>query len=160
LVDFFLPLMGMACTCGPRQQVLENPEEPTALENILRPWQVDFLGAFGICRGDQLVKAQHRSGKALATALRQYRRKQDMAPFRTKSCAMAIQIWAKTAKAFVRSIRQQLLTGTSDLKLPNTLYILSSFLEKMPGEIDGTDTSCSTHSNVSVSREVDEDDFL
>jgi hypothetical protein len=160
LVDFFLPLMGMACSCGKRQQLLENPEEPTALENILRPWQVDFLGAFGICRGDQLVKAQHRSAKALATALRQYRSKQDMAPFRTKSCAMAIQIWAKTCKAFVRSIRQQLLTGTSELKLPNTLYILSSFLEKMPGELDGAGTSTSSHSSVSVSREVDEADFL
>jgi hypothetical protein len=137
LVDFFLPLMGMACTCGKRSQLLENPEEPTALENILRPWQVDFLGAFGIERGDQLVKAHHRSGKALAAALRQYRKKENMTSYRTKSCATAIQIWAKTAKAFVRSIRTQLTTGTTELKLPNTLYILSSFLETMPSQIQG-----------------------
>jgi hypothetical protein len=165
LVDFFLPLMGMACTCGKRPQLLENPEEPTALENILRPWQVDFLGAFGICRGDQLVKAQHRSGKALATALRQYRRKQNMTAYRTKSCGMAIQIWAKTCKAFVRSIRHQLLTGTNEIKLPNTLYILSSFLERMPGEAaDGTHiTHMSMNSSLCSSnpspRELDDDDF-
>ena len=131
LVEFFLPLMGMACTCGRRPMGLINPEEPTSLENILRPWQVKFLAAFGIHRGDQLVKAHHRSAKALANALRQYRRKHEMTPFRTKSCGMALQIWSKTSKSYVRSIRKQLLDGTSELKVPNTLYIISSFLEKM-----------------------------
>jgi hypothetical protein len=131
LIQFFLPLMGMACNCGKRPLGLINPEEPTSLDNILRPWQVKFLAAFGIHRGDQLVKAHHRSAKALANALRQYRRKHGMTPFRTKSCGMALQIWSKTSKSYVRSIRKQLLTGTSELKPPNTLYIISSFLEKM-----------------------------
>jgi len=45
---------------------------------------------------------------------------------------MALEIWSKTCKAFVRSIRKQVADGTLDLRLPNTLYILSSFLEKMP----------------------------
>ena len=131
LIEFFLPQMGMACNCGKRPLGLKNPEEPTSLDNILRPWQVKFLAAFGIYRGDQLVKAHHRSAKALANALRQYRRKHGMTPFRTKSCGMALQIWSKTCKSYVRSIRKQLMTGTSDLKVPNTLYIISSFLEKM-----------------------------
>jgi hypothetical protein len=131
--DFFLPLMGMACNCGKQPlEGLVNPEEPTSLENILRDWQVEFLGAFGIYRGDQLVKAHHRSPAALASALRRYRNKQGMAPFRTKNCAMALSIWAKTSKAFVRSIRKQLTTGTTVLKVPNTLYILSSFIDDMP----------------------------
>ena len=129
LVEFFLPLMGMACTCGKRPEpTFSNERDPTALENILRPWQVKFLAAFGIYRGDQLVKAHHRSAPALANALRQYRRDQGMTPFRTKSCNTALKIWAKTAKAFTRSIRQQ--SGGS-LKVPNTLYILSGFLEQM-----------------------------
>eukprot|EP00977_Amphora_coffeiformis_P005142 scaffold1087_cov154-Amphora_coffeaeformis.AAC.4 len=131
LIEFFLPQMGMACNCGKRAMGLQTPEEPTSLENILRPWQVRFLAAFGIHRGDQLVKAHHRSAKAMANALRQYRRKHGMTPFRTKSCGMALQIWSKTCKAYVRSIRKQLTNGTSDLKVPNTLYIISSFLEKM-----------------------------
>ena len=135
LIEFFLPLMGSGCTCGKMPQGLRNPEEPSSLENILRPWQVSFLAGFGIHRGDQLVKAHHRSAGALATALRQYRKKKSISAYRTKSCAMALQIWSKTCKAFVRSIRKQLTAGTVELKLPNTLYILSSFLEKLP--VDG-----------------------
>ena len=131
LANFFLPKMGMACTCGKRRLGLVDPNEPTALRNILRPWQVRFLAGFGISRGDQLVKANHRSAQALATSLRQYRRKHHMTAFRTKSCGMAIQIWSRTAKTFVRSIRKQLVEGTDRLEPPNTMEILSSFLDKM-----------------------------
>lgn len=140
LIEFYLPLMGMACTCGARPKSLPNEDEPASLENILRPWQVEFLAAFGIYRGDQLVKAHHRSAAALATAMRKYRKKHSMTPFRSKSCAVALSIWAKTAKAFVRSIRKQLTSGTTSeqLKIPNTLYILSSFLEKIPLEDEGS----------------------
>ena len=134
VIEFFMPLMGTGCTCGKGTKGLRNPEEPTAIENILRPWQVKFLAGFGIYRGDHLVKAHHRSANALATALRQYRKKQKMTPFKTKSCALALNIWAKTSRAFVRSIRKQLTSGTQELKLPNTLYILSSFLERLPTE--------------------------
>lgn len=63
MIDFFLPLMGTGCTCGKRPVGLQNPEEPTSLENILRPWQVEFLAGFGITRGDQMVKAHHRSAR-------------------------------------------------------------------------------------------------
>ena len=137
LVEFYLPLMGMACSCGARRTgpCLRNPEEPTSLDNILRTWQTEFLASFGIYRGDQLVKAFHRSGPALAKAMRRYRRKQGLCHFPSKCCGMALSIWAKTSKAFVRSIRKQLTTGVSDgIKLPNTLYILSSFLDKIPLE--------------------------
>jgi hypothetical protein len=140
LVDFYLPLMGMACSCGARRDggQLRNPEEPTALENILRPWQTEFLASFGIYRGDQLVKAYHRSGPALAKAMRRYRKKHGMTSFQSKSCAMALGIWSKTSKAFVRSIRKQLTSGViaDGIKMPNTLYILSSFLDKVP--MDGS----------------------
>lgn len=146
LIDFFLPLMGTGCTCGKYSDGLRNPEEPTSLENILRPWQVDFLGGFGIYRGDEMVKAYHRSAVALATALRQYQKKKGISSYRTKSCAMALEIWAKTCKAFVRSIRKQLTEGTVELKLPNTLYILSSFLEKLP--VHGNDLNVSSNSSV------------
>jgi hypothetical protein len=146
LIDFFLPLMGTGCTCGKYSNGLRNPEEPTSLENILRPWQVDFLAGFGIYRGDEMVKAHHRSGNALATALRQYQKKKGSSSFRTKSCAMALEIWAKTCKAFVRSIRKQLTEGTVELKLPNTLYILSSFLEKLP--VHGNDLNMSSSSSI------------
>lgn len=149
LIDFFLPLMGTGCSCGKVGPGLRKPGEPTSLHNILRPWQVDFLGGFGIYRGDQLVKAHHRSAGAMAIALRQYRKEKKLTPFRTKSCAMALQIWSKTCKAFVRSIRKQLTTGTAEeLKVPNTLYILSSFLEGLP--VDGIASSDSSVASSSV----------
>ncbi len=112
LASFFLPQMGMACTCGRlRPMGFVNPDDPTALENVMRPWQVEFLKSFGIHRGEQLVKARHRSGGILAKALRQWRKKHDMLSFRTSSCAMAIDIWAKTCKIYVRSIRRQINAG-------------------------------------------------
>lgn len=148
MIEFFLPLMGEACSCGKKQPGLVNSEEPTSLVNILRPWQVAFLGVFGIYRGEELVKANHRSGATLASALRQYRKREGMTPFRTTSCVTALQIWSKTSKAFVRSIRNQAkkvppeLGRLPQLKAPNTLYILSSFLDKMPN--DGEHISSST----------------
>jgi hypothetical protein len=61
----------------------------------------------------------------------------------------ALQIWSKTSKAFVRSIRNQIKAAqqgttelpprngkSTELKVPNTLYIISAFLDKMPKETD------------------------
>ena len=62
MVDFFLPLMVVTCSCRKSKQ-LKNPRDPISLENILRPWQIQFLKAFGIVQGDQLVKAHHRSAR-------------------------------------------------------------------------------------------------
>ena len=136
MIEFFLPLTGTACTCGKSQGGLKEPNDPTSLVNILRSWQIEFLGSFGIYRGEDLVKANHRSASALASALRQYRKKMGMTPFRTKSCVTALQIWSKTSKAFVRSIRNQTESHTekADLRAPNNLYILSSFLESVPDD--------------------------
>jgi hypothetical protein len=62
MVNFFLPLVAVTCSCR-KSKKLVNPEDPTSLENILRPWQISFLRAFGITKGDQLVKAHHRSAR-------------------------------------------------------------------------------------------------
>ena len=134
LISFFLPQMGMACTCGRNHRGLVNFEEPTAIENVLRPWQVEFLKSFGIHRGDQLVKARHRSGDVLARALRQWRKQKNMAPFKTASCGMAINIWAKTCKTYVRSIRKQVETGTVLLERQPEIVLreLSQFLTELP----------------------------
>ena len=136
LMSFFLPQMGMACTCGRQIQMegLTKPGDPTAIDNVLRPWQVQFLKSFGIHHGDQLVKTWNRSGDILARALRQWRKKEEMATFKTSSCAMAIQLWAKCCKIYVRSVRQQLRTGTTHLERPPGALIseLSEFLVGLP----------------------------
>jgi len=62
MVEFFLPLMTVTCACRKSKQLV-NYEEPDSLENILRPWQTKFLKNFGIVKGDQLVKAYHRSAR-------------------------------------------------------------------------------------------------
>ena len=123
LISFFLPQMGMACTCGKQKpRGFANPDDPTAVENVLRPWQVEFLKSFGIYRGEDLVKARHRSASILSRALRQWRRKQGMVAFKTSSCGMAIDIWAKTCKVYVRSIRKQIHAG-------------QDWLERRPDEV-------------------------
>ena len=48
---------------------------------------------------------------------------------------MALSIWSKTLKVFVRLIRKQLTSGiVGELKVPNTLYIISSFMDQLPAE--------------------------
>jgi hypothetical protein len=70
-----------------------------------------------------------------------------------------LQIWSKTSKAFVRSIRNQIKAAqegstespprsgkSTELKVPNTLYIISAFLDKMPKETDAIRTANSSDS--------------
>ena len=58
-----------------------------------------------------------------------------MTTFRVGSCGMALQIWANTSKAYVRSIRKQIAAGADPIERPNTLSVLSTFLEKMPAQM-------------------------
>jgi hypothetical protein len=135
LISFFLPQMGMACTCGKRKPVgFINPENPSALENVLRPWQVDFLESLGITRSDQLVKERCTNSHTLAKGLKRWRRKNDMIHFKTSSCAMAIDIWAKTAKVYTRSIRQQIDAGHEllDCQPEEVMKELSRFVGELP----------------------------
>ena len=136
LISFFLPQMGMACACGRKRDGLINPNDPTALENILRPWQVEFLKSFGIHRGEQLVKARHRSAGIMARALRQWRKKHGMISFKTSSCGTALQLWSKICKAYVRSIRKQILAGNNENFERETGAALfgemSQFLDDLP----------------------------
>jgi hypothetical protein len=133
-LSFFLPQMGTACICGKQNKGLVNPDVPTGIENVLRPWQVKFLKSFGIHRGEQLVKARHRSGDMMAKALRQWRKKHGMTPFKTSCCGMAIHIWAKTCKTYVRSIRKQVAAGNQLLERQPCIALseMSNFLKDLP----------------------------
>jgi hypothetical protein len=135
LVDFFLPRLDIGCTCGQNHDEFDNPDEPTALENILRPWQCEFLRSFGIFQGDQLVKAFHRSAGFLSKGLKQWRiHHQGLPSVRTRSCVMALGIWSRSCKAYVRSIRFQLSASRMPLQRPNILGPLSLFLQQMDVE--------------------------
>jgi len=69
MVDFFLPLIAVSCSCRKSKKLVKQ-EDPYSLENILRPWQISFLRAFGILHGDQLVKAHHRSARYVFSRFR------------------------------------------------------------------------------------------
>ena len=134
LVEFFMPLMDLDYSQVQEKHGLKHPEKPTAIENILRPWQSHFLTGLGIDRREHLMTALHRSAIKLATALFQYRKMQKMSPMSVEACIMALSIWAKTCRAFVRSIRKQQSSGSEKLVFPNTRYLLLPFLEKITTE--------------------------
>jgi len=48
---------------------------------------------------------------------------------------MALQIWSNTCKAYVRSIRKQIAAGADPIERPNTLAVLSNFLDKVPAQM-------------------------
>ncbi len=136
LISFFLPLMGAACKCGRNQKSkLINPNEPTALENILRPWQVEFLKSFDIHRGEEFIKARRQSPTILARGLRQWRKKNDMMTFKTTSCTTALQIWSKVCKSYVRSIRRQTLAGEENLELEPADASLAREMSQFLGDL-------------------------
>ena len=138
LISFFLPQMGMACNFShnKRKNKLVNPDDPTALENILRPWQVNFLKSFDIHRGEEFVKARRQSPSILSRGLRQWRKKNDMISFKTTSCATALQIWSKVCKSYVRSIRRQTLAEQKNIQVgpadATLVHEMTQFLNSLP----------------------------
>ena len=137
LIMFFLPKVGMPCNCGRNTNKLVDSRNPTALENILRSWQVDFLASFGIHTGEEFIKSQDRSPIILAKGLRQWRKKNDMKPFKTSSCATALKIWSKVCKSYIRSIRRQTLAGQTNHELgpadATLIQEMTQFLGALPG---------------------------
>ena len=130
MVEFFLPKLGIPCTCGRDIPASNFQEDPTAIQHILRPWQCEFLRSFGVLRGDQLVKANHRSANVLAKAMRKWRSKNGFLPVSTVSCGMALHIWSRTSKSFVRNVRKQIAKKVPEIVAPDTLLILSTLLRK------------------------------
>jgi hypothetical protein len=123
-VDFYLPKLGMVCTCGKHDldKKLDN-DDPTNLENILRPWQVDFLKSIKIFKAEDLVKQYQTRGDGLAKQMRSWRKKQGLASVKTKSCGIALHIWNKTCKVIVKSVQAQRKSGVKVFQKPDILEI-------------------------------------
>ena len=112
-VEFFLPKLGKACKCKKRivSDDMDAPgseEDPTALPNILRPWQVEFLSSIGIKTASQLIKARRTDSTRMAKSLIHWRKKKMMKPVKLKSCFVALHIWARTSKVILKSHKQYL----------------------------------------------------
>jgi hypothetical protein len=125
--EFYLPKLGMACTCGKHKQETSTLDgvDPTSLSNILRPWQVKFLKSLKIVNGVDLVHAYNQRGGELSKAMRKWRREQKLPSVKTKSCHIALHIWSRTCKAVVRSVRKQKAEGAKIFKRPDFLEIPS-----------------------------------
>ena len=118
MMEFFLPKLGMAHQCGKRNAPILIDSDPIALHHILRPWQVDFLRSCDIYRADQLVKACRKRAGTLAGAMRKWRLDNGMTCPKSVSCGMALHIWSRTCKYYVRTIRRQLADGMVEVEPP------------------------------------------
>jgi len=110
-VEFYLPQLGVACACG-RNNVptFAGVQELCSLENILRPWQVQFLASVGLVDAVEFVHAFKQRGSILAKDLRRWRKMMHLPTVRTKSCRVALHIWNRTVRNEVES---QVVSGAT-----------------------------------------------
>lgn len=121
-VEFYLPQLGVACSCGKRQTFADDCD-PSSLASILRPWQFEFLQSVGINDPVEFVHAFHQRGAVLAKQMRSWRRQKKLLSVKTKSCLIALHIWSRTCRAVIRSIRQQQAQGIEKPQRPDFLEI-------------------------------------
>ena len=125
-VEFFLPKLGQACSCGkqPKQEepVLDSAN-PTALSNILRPWQVQFLASLDLHDAVDFVKAVNKRRGIMEKQMRLWRKQQKLPSVKTKSCGIALHIWSRTCKTIVRSVRNQQAMGATVIRRPAFLDV-------------------------------------
>ncbi|KAL3756703.1 hypothetical protein ACHAWU_006121 [Discostella pseudostelligera] len=110
--EFYLPKLGLACSCA-GASIIEDRESfsknPTALSNILRPWQCSFLESLSITTADELLNAHRAGANAMARKMRNWRALQggNMKVMRSRECYVALKVWCCTCKVVLRSIREQ-----------------------------------------------------
>jgi hypothetical protein len=137
-VEFYLPKLRLTCSyCRPKdpsapsssnEQEEDLGEDPLALSNILREWQVQFLSYMGIHHAMVLVQANARQSGVLAKHMRRWRRKQKLLSVKTKSCMLALHIWARACQTIVRAIQTRRATSTG-MVTGGPKQLMPSFLE-------------------------------
>ena len=117
--EFYLPRLGLACACGrggdTDRDRADFSKDPTALRNVLRPWQCDFLSTLGVVTADGLLRAHRDDANGMARKMRDWRAANGAAGGRTdpttvrgsRECYVALKIWSRTCKVVLRSIREQ-----------------------------------------------------
>ena len=77
--------------------------DPTALSNVFRPWQVEFLKSVRITTSSQLIFASKSKSLNLAKVMVKWRKEKQMKSYKSKSCSIALHIWIRTIKAKIKS---------------------------------------------------------
>ena len=124
--EFYLPKLGLACTCGHSSIVEERrlfSKNPTSLKNILRRWQCEFLLSLNVETADQLLRAHKSGANDIARQMKRWREQNNMSPANSKECYVALQIWSRTAKVVLRSIKKQREAGEEIIEKPSFLDI-------------------------------------
>jgi hypothetical protein len=125
--EFYLPKLGLACSCGGGSSSNKDrasfSENPTALTNILRSWQCDFLASMSIHTADQLLKCHKRNANDMSRRMKQWRDENALPSARSKECYVALMVWARTAKVVLRSIERQKEAGEEFIEKPGFLDI-------------------------------------
>ena len=119
--EFYLPRLGLACDCVVNvKSIVEDrmafSKNPTALSNILRPWQCNFLSTLDIHTADELLKSHRADANGMARSMKKWRSTRNQAnnnidvvnnKSKSKECYVALKIWSRTCKIVLRSIREQ-----------------------------------------------------
>lgn len=127
--EFYLPKLGLACECGQSSSVYDRAsfsKNPTALTNILRPWQCHFLSTMGIHTADQLLHSHKRNANDMSRKMKRWREENKLPMARSKECYVALMVWARTAKVVLRSIEKQKEAGEEFIEKPEFLDIACS----------------------------------
>jgi Kinesin motor domain len=102
VADFYLPKLGTICTCGQKDEVPLVNDDPSHLENILREWQIEFLKTRNIHTAVDLLHAYTQDSHGLAKSMRIWRTEKGLMSIKTKSCCIALRIWARTCKVVLQ----------------------------------------------------------
>jgi Kinesin motor domain len=102
VAEFYLPKLGTICTCGLKDEVPLVNDDPCHLENILREWQFEFLKSQKIYSAVDLLHAYTQDSHGLAKSMRLWRKEKDMMAIKTKSCRIALRVWARTCKVVLQ----------------------------------------------------------
>jgi hypothetical protein len=123
-VEFYLPMLGMTCTCG-KKKMAEIPAEsdPCALQSILRGWQAEFLYSIGITDTIDFIHACNQRRGVLAKEMKRWRKAKGMPTMKTQACAIALYIWSKTCKAVAKRVAEQAARGVEKPVRPEFLDV-------------------------------------
>ena len=152
-VEFFLPKLGQACTCGAENVTRGKRTNPTALESFLRPWQVSYLKSVRITTAKNLVDEEKNNANDMAKAMKEWRHEKRMKPAQTKSCLVALQIWSKVARSVLRAEAKRVKEVEAAFDISNC----PKFVEFGSGSIRDGDDDFSTGSISTLGNNVSMD---
>lgn len=123
-VLFYLPKIGVTCSCGKRREDQLPPDaDPSALRSILREWQVDFLESSGIHDCIDFLHAVKQRKLQLAREMRVWRKQKGLPSMKTQSCSIALYIWSRTCRVVARNVTEQKAKGIAKPSRPNFLDV-------------------------------------